>query len=676
MTEKNHITEKILNLTLEIIYLLTGEDYSQHVGKHVGTMCGSPCQPGGLYKTVSAITDPPPLSEVRRKNDHQKILDLTNKIIHLLTGEVPIRHEDIIVCFSMEEWKYLEGHKDLYKDVLMEDDPFLGCNDFPSNENLSMKLNSHTLSPDTTSEDHLLTLYKPKAKSNVEDLQDVTLRIKHDQFTDFSTCTQYTQTEPVDSGKGVLSEDNDDDVVFVPTENTLVGYSTDPPRSYNEGSHKDSDFCLLTEQIQNTSDQVGTEVESNGVLAVDNIYSPTCLKSTDLTDQPTKWVTNVNFVGCPITPHQINTQYTPNCFIEVASVCEEGNVTNTDVYTATDHNKMEEIPMSWGKGVMYTDIYTAAELTQADLASIKKELVSWEEGNLELQTIYIPPKPMVEKTVSTNGRVKAAQWNGSQAHRDSYPSLENTLPHIKTEYEQGDFADHYATPEQSQPTPTPFNPEDCHMEAIKKERVNTNVSVTGFTTDDENDNSTSANATSQTLQMYSCSDCKKCFSNDTNLAKHRLMCRGRKPHVCSGCGKCFASASYLVIHERIHTGEKPYACSHCGKSFTRKPDLIRHERIHTGEKPFACPECGKCFTSVSNIFMHRRIHTGEKPFPCAECGKRFIKKSDLVRHERIHETPKPLSCRQCGKYFCSKSILNKHMAVHTGKRPETDQGGS
>ncbi|XP_066450246.1 gastrula zinc finger protein XlCGF66.1-like [Eleutherodactylus coqui] len=104
----NEITKRILSLTLEIIYLLTGEDYIIVKTSGDGTTPNSE-EPEPHHRGSSS-----PIQE-------QKILELTNKITELLAGEVPIRCQDVAVYFSMEEWEYLEEHKDLYKDVMMED---------------------------------------------------------------------------------------------------------------------------------------------------------------------------------------------------------------------------------------------------------------------------------------------------------------------------------------------------------------------------------------------------------------------------------------------------------------------------------------------------------------------------------------------------------------------------
>ncbi|XP_073420900.1 gastrula zinc finger protein XlCGF66.1-like [Dendrobates tinctorius] len=63
---------------------------------------------------------PPPHPLIHEDINDQKILELIYKMSKLLTGEVPIRCQDVSVYFSMEEWDYLEGHRDLYKNVIME----------------------------------------------------------------------------------------------------------------------------------------------------------------------------------------------------------------------------------------------------------------------------------------------------------------------------------------------------------------------------------------------------------------------------------------------------------------------------------------------------------------------------------------------------------------------------
>ncbi|XP_073433356.1 uncharacterized protein [Dendrobates tinctorius] len=86
--EQNEITKRLLNFTLEMIYLLTGEDYT--IVKKTSD-CVTPASRLNESGGRSLITDPPPHSPIHERSN-KKILELTNKIIELLTGEVSGRH--------------------------------------------------------------------------------------------------------------------------------------------------------------------------------------------------------------------------------------------------------------------------------------------------------------------------------------------------------------------------------------------------------------------------------------------------------------------------------------------------------------------------------------------------------------------------------------------------------
>ncbi|XP_073408722.1 uncharacterized protein [Dendrobates tinctorius] len=116
--DRDKKAERILHLTLEILFRLTGEDYTV-VKKTSSERCQDPVSVG-WGRPLSPITRPTPHCLIHEDINDQKILELTYKMIELLTGEVPIRCQDVAVYFSMEEWEYLEGHKDVYKDVMME----------------------------------------------------------------------------------------------------------------------------------------------------------------------------------------------------------------------------------------------------------------------------------------------------------------------------------------------------------------------------------------------------------------------------------------------------------------------------------------------------------------------------------------------------------------------------
>ncbi|KAM5182188.1 gastrula zinc finger protein XlCGF66.1-like [Mantella aurantiaca] len=153
--DQSHMTERILNLNLEIIYLLTGESY--------------PLVKSGDQVTIMV---PPPHSLKHERNNTKKILEVIQKMIGVLTGEVPIRCQDVTVYFSMEEWEYLEGHKDLYKDVMMDNQPPLTS---PGKRRLYCKGESSTEDPprSPSSDKHIDTMLSewrpagtPRARSS------------------------------------------------------------------------------------------------------------------------------------------------------------------------------------------------------------------------------------------------------------------------------------------------------------------------------------------------------------------------------------------------------------------------------------------------------------------------------------------------------------------------------
>ncbi|XP_068113836.1 uncharacterized protein, partial [Hyperolius riggenbachi] len=135
--KKIDLNETILNLTLEIIYLLTGESVLPvKSGNHV------------------TIPVPPPHSPISERHNKQKILEVTRKMMELLTGEVPIRCQDGTVYFSIEEWQHIEGHQDLYKDAMMENQPPLTSLDVSSNRNPPERCTGPLYSQECQQEDH------------------------------------------------------------------------------------------------------------------------------------------------------------------------------------------------------------------------------------------------------------------------------------------------------------------------------------------------------------------------------------------------------------------------------------------------------------------------------------------------------------------------------------------
>lgn len=167
---------------------------------------------------------------------------------------------------------------------------------------------------------------------------------------------------------------------------------------------------------------------------------------------------------------------------------------------------------------------------------------------------------------------------------------------------------------------------------------------------------------------FSCQECGKLFVTKFNLKAHAKVHTGEKPVECPACGRCFSNNPALVKHLRIHTGEKPFSCTVCGKDFASRSCLNAHQVIHTGERPYMCSECGKAFANQSNLISHRIIHTGQKPYVCPECGRGFANQSNLAKHKMTHTDHKPFVCIECGNLFARKEGLSKHFErIHKKK---------
>ncbi|XP_053544675.1 zinc finger protein 432 isoform X2 [Bombina bombina] len=494
-----NISSTILNHALEMIYLLTGEEYT-----------------------------------VAKK-------DSPHSTLHPLTGEVPIKCDDVAVYFSMEEWEYIEGHKELYKDVIMEKHQTLG-----SREN------------------------------NRSDL--------HDQYV--IEEIQFTEDEKDVEEMGIFSKNSAGDIN---SELLIADEADDLCVRYMEAQNQEINHNINTTDGQirvSMSQELYTAADSSEGLLDDstsileegnsNVNSP--VNSTLLEREMIKYTSS-------LYEYEKNVQHRNERFISNSRTCrtemeETDNNTQTfnNAASCDDHQALHKggklnknsnqfifksLPqMSPHRTATRSKLYTCPDC--------EKRFTKMSQLIRHHRT-HSGEKPYVCQKCGKGFSQKSNLVGHQRTHTGEKPYV---CPICEKAFSQkSDMIVHQRTHTGEKPYVCPKCGKGFAQSANRDKHYRTHTGE----------------------KPYICLKCGKGFSQGGNLVKHHKLHTGEKPYLCPVCGKDFTKKSSLLLHEKMHTGEKGYICSQCGETFPTKSDLNNHHRTHMTEENKCLPG-GKRFT--------------------------------------------------------------------------------
>ncbi|XP_056405305.1 oocyte zinc finger protein XlCOF7.1-like isoform X2 [Hyla sarda] len=486
--DRNKMADRIINLTLQILFRLTGEDYTV-VKKSSSGRCRAPvCE--GLGRTLSPIPGPPPHSLIHEEMDEQKILELINKMMELLTGEVPIRCQDVAVYFSMEEWEYVEGHKDQYKDQVMMEDQQPLTSAVRSSKRTAAERCPRPLLP----QDQLMNQGK-----NLNYINGINVIVKEESY--LWDEEQYIEDIPTGN--------RPDDCTRRSEENLISSY-------YKADDDITQDTYEEHSIIPDTpSDLHSQDLSSHPVIPV---------LSSDLSQ------IKQNKVYRRDDEHQVahTEEKPPPC-----SECEKcfSMKSYLVIHQRSDSGEMTFSCPECGKCctqpsdlVKHQIIYTGNPLSCLECG----KCFTSKQNLIRHQTIHTGEKPFACPECGKCYSQKSHLVKHQRIHTGEKPYSCSECG--KYCYQQSDLIKHQRTHTGEKPFLCP----DCGKCYSQKSHL------------------TKHQRTHTGEKPFECPECGKCLTRKSQLVEHQRIHTGEKPFSCPECGKRFSRKARLVKHQRIH----------------------------------------------------------------------------------------------------------------------------